>query len=168
MWLDPRNAVVWLDHMSEIMQAILPERANDIRQRTDVAKGDLASLEATIIARLSPLSDVPFLVYHDAYQYFGTRFGLTTAGAVAASDAQAPGPARLAELKAALGEQQIGCVFYEPQFSPRLLAALEVDGTIRQEKLDPLGSELTAGPELYGALLGDLADTMVTCLSPQS
>jgi zinc transport system substrate-binding protein len=37
---------------------------------------------------------------------------------------------------------------------------------VRIGVLDPLGAELTPGPELYFVLLGRLANALATCLRP--
>ena len=52
------------------------------------------------------MGDTHYVVFHDAYQYFEKRFGLAPVGAIALSDASKPSPARLAELRAALIEQE--------------------------------------------------------------
>ncbi|MEZ5912966.1 MAG: zinc ABC transporter substrate-binding protein [Paracoccaceae bacterium] len=57
-------------------------------------------------ALLAPVRAQHFIVYHDAFQYFETAFGLTAAGALSISDASPPSPARLADIRARVSE---GC-----------------------------------------------------------
>ena len=106
----------------------------------------------------------PFIVFHDAYQYFEHRFDLPgrrqrrAAGGCraerrAGGDAARPGR-----------DEGIVCAFAEPQFEPRLLATV-IEGTdVRTGVLDPLGAALPPGPSLYPALLLGLADSLVDCL----
>src|SRR6056297_2112828 len=63
-------------------------------------QAELSALSEDIAARLAPLADRSFLVFHDAYQYFENRFGLGAAGALSIGDASEPSPARLVELRA--------------------------------------------------------------------
>ena len=103
------------------------------------------------------------MVFHDAYHYFEARFGVEAGGALTLGDASAPSPARLAEVRASVAEQQVVCVFAEPQFNTNLVEAV-IEGTAaRIALLDPMGINLDAGPELYGRLLMQMAAAMSGC-----
>ena len=141
-----------------------PENAALYTANAEEAKAELAALSSDIATQLAPLGDRPFLVFHDAYQYFETRFGLAAAGAVSLSDASDPGPARLAELRTLVDEANIVCAFAEPQFNTAILENVFA-GDLRIGQLDPLGLDHPVGPGLYPALLRDMADAMTDCLS---
>lgn len=49
------------------------------------------------------------------------------------------------------------CVFSEPQFSTMLVQTVTEGIQIRQSVLDPLGSQLPLGPNLYLELLLEMA-----------
>jgi len=165
-WLDPANAVAWLGLIARDLSALDPDNADLYAANAQAAQAELTALSDKIAADLAPLADRPFLVFHDAYQYFETRFGVTAAGAVSLSDASEPGPARLADLRALVSEQDIVCIFAEPQFNTAILPSVFGD-TLRIGQLDPLGVEYTPGPGLYPAILRGMADAMTECLSPQ-
>ena len=58
------------------------------------------------------------------------------------------------------------CVFSEPQFEQRLIAAI-IEGTpVRFDTLDPLGANIENGPELYFSLLREMAASFNDCLAP--
>ncbi len=117
-----------------------------------------------VAAAVAPLRDAGFVVFHDAYQYFEDRFGLQAAGAITLSDATSPSPARIAEVRDAVAEFGVACVFSEPQFDPGLVAAVVAGSGARTAVIDPLGTEIAPGPEFYPALLRDLAARMASCL----
>src|SRR5690606_13926597 len=124
----------------------------------------IGSLEQRLAARLADVKTVPYLVFHDAYQYFEHRFGLSPAGAVTVSPEQAPGARRVAELRDLVRTVNAACVFAEPQFEPRLVQVV-VDGTgAATGVLDPLGTNLPPGPDLYFAMMEGLADSLAACL----
>jgi zinc transport system substrate-binding protein len=55
-------------------------------------------------------------------------------------------------------------VLAEPQFNPGLVATV-IDGTeANTAVLDPLGSDLEPGPDLYPQLLRNLATSLAGCL----
>lgn len=164
-WLDPENAKVWLGVIAEALAAANPDAADLYRANAAQARARIDSLQSGIAAQFAPVQGRNFVVFHDAYQYFETRFGLNSVAAISPADAASPGPRRLAELQQALGEHEVVCVFSEPQFDPGLITTLTEGTSVRSAVLDPLGREIEPGADFYAALLTDLADTMAGCLS---
>jgi len=120
---------------------------------------------AAITAELAPVKDKPFIVFHDAYQYFERHFGLSGAGAIADVSAQAPSAERLAEVRDKITAVKAACVFREPQYDSKVVATV-LEGTgAREGVLDPLGAGLTPGPDAYPQLLKNLADALRDCLA---
>lgn len=163
-WLDPANARAWLSVIAAELADHDPENAAIYNTNAVEAVAELDALEAEIAARLAAVRDVPYLVFHDAYQYFETRFGVSPAGALSASDAADPGPARIAALRDLARERGIVCVFSEPQFDSTRVRAVFGE-TVRHRVLDPLGSTHEPGAALYPALLGDMATALAECLA---
>lgn len=163
-WLDPQNGKVWLGAMAAALAEADPEHADIYRSNAKAAQDDLDQQIDRIQAVLEPVADRPFVVFHDAYQYFETRFGLRASGAISLSDASAPSPARIKEIRDEIHEYGVVCVFSEPQFNPGLVATVFEGSAARTAVIDPLGTKLETGPALYGALLDELAGTMAECL----
>ena len=165
-WLDPQNAALWLGLIARELSELDPENADLYAANAAAGQAELAALSEEIAARLAPLADRPFLVFHDAYQYFENRFGIAAAGALSISDASDPGPARLVELRALAQEQGAVCVFSEPQFNTALIGSVFGDAVPVRE-LDPIGIGLEPGADHYPALLRAMAGAMAECLTPQ-
>lgn len=162
-WLDPANARAWLSLIAAELAEHDPENAARYMANADAARDAISSLEAEITGQLAPVGDVPFLVFHDAYQYFETSFGVAAAGAISLSDASDPSAARIAELRDLAAARDIACVFAEPQFDPKLVETV-FGGVARHGVVDPLATGVTPGPDLYPTLMGDMADAMTECL----
>jgi len=167
-WLDPENAKAWLDVMAASLSTADPANAGAYFANAAAAKTRLDAVSAGIAEKVKPISGARFIVFHDAYQYFETRFGVPAAGAISVSDAQKPSPARIAELQAMAKEEDISCVFAEPQFDPGIVSAVFGDTGVETGVIDPLGASLTPGPDFYASLLTDMADAMVKCLGGKS
>ena len=165
-WLDPRNAAIWLDVIAAELSAADPDNAATYAANAVSARDSIASLEATLSGILAPVTDRPFVVFHDAYGYFANRFDLDVAGSVSLGDAASPGAARLADLQSRLAEEGVVCAFPEAQHDPALLQVV-IEGTdVRLGgTLDPSGSTLEPGAALYPALLTGMAETMRDCLA---
>ena len=163
-WLDPQNASIWVGAIAEALAAEDPDNASTYRANAAKAQADLAQLTASLYEKLAPVSDDAMLVYHDAYQYFDARFGLNIIGAIAPGDATSPSAGRVAELRDAASEQNVACLFAEPQYSTSIVNALRDAADIETASLDPIGVDLTPGPDQYAALLTNLAHNIVECV----
>ncbi|WP_010137187.1 zinc ABC transporter substrate-binding protein [Oceanicola sp. S124] len=165
-WLDPENARAWLSVIAKTLAEADPEHATLYRSNADAAREALADQQQALAAAVQFPDPLRFVVFHDGYQYFEHRFGLKSLGAISDSAAASPGAARIAELRDALLDQGIDCIFAEPQFNSGLARSLSEDAALRIEVIDPLGSGLSAGPKLYGQLLDDMARSFSTCRAP--
>ena len=163
-WLDPDNAAAWVTQIAITLSAQDPENAGLYAANADAARARLAQVSERIQAQMAPHGEAAFVVFHDAYQYFERAADVRAAGAIALSDARAPGPARVATIRDAVAQGDIVCVFAEPQFNLDL-AETVIEGTgARLAVLDPLGSDLAPGPGFLSALLEDLSARMADCL----
>ena len=162
-WLDPENGKIWLDAIARALGERDPENAALYLQNAAAGKAGIDATMRTVAAILAPLESARFIVYHDAYQYFERRFGLSVVGAISVADARPPGPARLARLRDRLGGMKIDCVLAPPQSDPRVIAAVLDGGAARIAVLDPLGAGLARGPDFYTTLLTGMAEAIARC-----
>ncbi len=165
VWLDPRNAQRIVAAATRVLSEADPGNAEAYAANGAQARARLAQLDAALESRLAPLRGVPYVVFHDAYQYLEQRYALTPLGAVTVSPERPPGARRLSDIRARIAALGARCVFGEPQFEPALARTL-LDGTpARFAELDPLGAAIPAGPGAYPALMEALADALVACLA---
>ena len=164
-WLDPDNAKAWADLIAAALTQADPANAAAYAANATAAKARIDATAASVAARLEPVRGKQFVVFHDAYQYFETRFAMPSAGAISLSDARKPSPARIAAIRDHVRANDISCVFAEPQFNPGVVSAVSEGAGVRSGVMDPLGAAHKPGPAFYSALLDDLGTTMVDCLS---
>ncbi|MBW6417853.1 zinc ABC transporter substrate-binding protein [Celeribacter sp. PS-C1] len=162
-WLDPMNGRVWLGVIAEELAKLDAVNAETYRANAKAAQEALDVKIAEIQAELAPLLDMNFIVFHDAYNYFENRFGLSAAGSISISDATTPSPARIREIQNRVKEIGVTCVFSEPQFNAGLVNTV-LDGTeAKSSVIDPLGVDLTPGAGFYGELMDSLAGAFTAC-----
>ena len=161
-WLDPANAQVWLTAIADALSQADPENAETYAANAAAAGDTLAGLTAEVSGQMAA-GDTGFFVFHDAYRYFETRFGITASGSISPSDASDPSPARVAELRERMEAGGIGCVFAEPQHNTALIENVFLEDGIHLGILDPIGVDLTPGPELYPSLIRAMADSFAAC-----
>ncbi len=163
-WLDPEVAAVWMGHVAEELAQIDPEHAALYRENAaDAAAADAAMAER-IALELAPLAGRGYLVPHDAFQYFERRFGLPATGAVTLSDAAAPGPTRISELRDLVADSGVTCVLTDPLVGEKWTDLLRDGGSAKSATVDPDGTQLAPGPSLYPELVENLASALKTCL----
>lgn len=163
-WLDPQNASVWLDVIASSLAALDPGHADTYAANATKGKTELKALISDIDAEIDHFRGTNFIVFHDAYQYFEHRFDISAVGSIRLGDAADPSPARIKEIRDTVAELGISCVFSEPQFNTGMVQTVFQGTEARAGVLDPLGSDLTPGPDLYPQLIRNLAANLTSCL----
>ena len=77
--------------------------------------------------------DISYVVFHDAYQYFEKRFGVSTAGALTLNPDVLPGAKQIADIQDLISDKGIKCIFSEPQYNPKIIETLASDMKISTE-----------------------------------
>ena len=165
IWLDPWNARIMVGAIGAALAARDP--ANGARYGANVRalRRRLDTLSGTLRKFINPVRGVPYLVYHDGFQYFEKRFGLIARGAVARDPDRKPGPKRMLRLRATIEAGRIGCIFAEPGTPASLIHALRGETGVPSAVLDPLGVGLAPGPDQYFTLMRTNTRAFVRCLS---
>ena len=166
VWLDPHNAEAIVQAAVAALQKADAANAARYAENGEAVIARIDAMDADLQVKLASVKDAPYLVFHDAYQYFEAHYGTRAVGSITVTPERTPGAKRIAELRDKIEDAGAVCVFSEPQFEPALVATL-VEGTdAKTGVLDPLGAELAAGPDAYFELMEDLAGSLVTCLKP--
>ena len=163
-WLDPQNAAAWLDSISDALADLDPANAETYRANAAEGRAEIAAAQAAAADRLAPLAERPYVVFHDAFQYFEARFALAGVGAISLSDATPPSAARVAEIRALVEAEGVVCAFSEPQFNPAILDTVTQGTGARLGTVDPVGATLSTGPGFYPALIAAITSDVAACL----
>lgn len=168
VWLDPTNAAVMAGEIADTLSKVDPAHAAQYAANLATLKTRLAALDTELRTKLTPIADKPYIVFHDAYQYFQKRYDLDGAGSITLDPTRQPGADRVRAIHERINELGAPCVFSEPQFEPRLVQTV-IDGTkARTGVLDPLGADIAPGPDQYPEMMKALATSMTACLAHPS
>ena len=165
VWLDPENAKVLVQEIKEALVELDPSNAGKYEANAKNLMLKLDRLISEISVKLASSKGKGFVVFHDAYQYFEERFGMTAVGSITVSPEVVPGASRIRELKDKIVELNAHCVFSEPQFQPKIVFTVAEGTKANTGVLDPLGASIADGPELYFTLIRDMATSLQECLS---
>jgi ABC-type Zn uptake system ZnuABC Zn-binding protein ZnuA len=126
LWMDPVLAKRYVLAIRDALIAADPAHAGAYRRNAAGYNARLDDLTAHIRARIATIPPARryMIVFHNAWQYYNDRFGLTTLGFVERNPGQEPNPAQIAELIDLAKAHGVRAVFSEPEYSPKLLYAI--------------------------------------------
>jgi len=168
IWLDPENALIWFGVIALRLSELDPENREIYQHNADAAKHSLRKTITNSTAILSETGPHQIITTHDAFGHFANRFGIKIAGSVSDGEASAPSAARIKHLRTILEADQIQCAFLEPLQPSAILEPLIEGFDIRIGVLDPSGTSLTPGADLYSDLINSLVRAIADCSSHQT
>ena len=164
IWLSPDNAIKIITKVKKELSLYFPENANVYNQNATKFIAKINNLKKELTQELSPIKDKPYVVFHDAYQYFEKTFGLNAVGSVALEGDIASSPKQISFIKDKIVKLKASCVFQEPQFDSKLVKIV-VEGTKAQiGTLDPLGVNVSGKEDFYLQLLRNMSKSLKECL----
>ena len=165
LWLDPANAKAMAQTIETALIAADAGNAATYQANTKKLIDDLDALDAEVAETVKPVKNKPFIVFHDAYQYFEHRYGVKTAGSITVSPETLPGADRVKQMQEKVRQLGATCVFAEPQFEPKLVSVITEGTAAKSATLDPEAATLEPGPDLYFKLMRGIAGSLKDCLS---
>ncbi|MEL6735983.1 MAG: zinc ABC transporter substrate-binding protein [Pseudomonadota bacterium] len=163
IWLNPKNAIAMVAAMVKELTALDPTNGDTYAKNGAALTDQLTKLDETLSKNFKGNASTPYIVFHDAYAHFEGRYGLEPAGVVTLNPELTPGAASIVRLRKDIVGKKVGCIYLEPQFSPRSVNALVSGTKIQLGKLDPLGAGLEPGPGLYAQLLQNMGNAFLNC-----
>jgi ABC-type Zn uptake system ZnuABC Zn-binding protein ZnuA len=147
VWLDPILAKTYVQRIREALTTVDPGNAAYYAERATAYAGQLDALDAWIRAEVAqvPAAHRKLVTFHDAFQYFARRYGLTVRGYIVASPGKEPSAQAMADLVRRIQQEQIPAVFAEADYNPKLLEVLGRDAGV-QVVTDLYDDSLSDGP----------------------
>jgi zinc transport system substrate-binding protein len=164
LWLSADNARAIAAEVAKVLAEKDPGNAEAYNKNLASLNDRLAALDTEIAETVAPVKDKPFIVFHDAYQYFEHRYGVHAAGSITVSPETLPGAARLTQIHDKVETLGATCVFAEPQFEPKLVNVVIEGTSAKSGTLDPEAATLDPGPDLYFTLMKGIATSLRDCL----
>lgn len=165
--LDPH---IWLSitNIKYIIQQITSQLANLDQQNKNIYEKNskqlinkLENTKSLIKQKLSTQNLKKYIVFHDAYQYFEQEFQVQSEGVLTLNPEIPLGAKALIELKSKIKQNQIDCLFAEPEFDSKKINELAINLKLNFAILDPLGSKNSITK--IEDLLLTLTDIIINC-----
>ena len=133
LWMDPVFARAYVNKIRDAMVAADPANAASYRANAAAYDAKLVALTARTQKKIDtiPSAQRVMIVFHNAFNYYDARFGLATLGVVEVNPGADPSPQHLAEIVGLARLHHVRAVFAEPEYSPKLIAALAESAGIK-------------------------------------
>ena len=126
LWMDPVLAKRYVLKIRDALVAEDPPHADAYRRNAAAYNRRLDELTARIAKQIATIPPARryMIVFHNAWQYYNDRFGITTLGFVVRNPGQEPNPAQVAALIDLAKAHGVRAVFSEPEYSPKILHSI--------------------------------------------
>jgi ABC-type Zn uptake system ZnuABC Zn-binding protein ZnuA len=145
MWMDPALARRYVERARDALTALDPGRTADYERNAGAYLAELADLDRWIAEQMAsiPPTNRKLVTTHDAFRYFGVRYGLEVVGTIwSISTEREPSATEIRRLVDAVRRQRVPTVFVETTINPKIMEQIARDA----------GAEV--GPPLYGDSVG--------------
>ncbi|MBG56333.1 MAG: zinc ABC transporter substrate-binding protein [Deltaproteobacteria bacterium] len=165
LWLDPENAKIITNRIVNVLSEFDPENDKKYQINGEKINVRLNELDKELSAEMREISNRTYLVLHDAYQYYESRYNLKNEGSITIHLDHFIGVSRLRKVQNMIKKNEVFCIFAEPQYSQKIIETLIKGTSVKKGILDPIGSNLLPGPELYFDLMKNLSISLKACLN---
>jgi manganese/zinc/iron transport system substrate-binding protein len=157
VWGDPKLWVHVVERIGEMLADYDPVNAETYEQNAEAYARELEALDAEIQSMLDavPENNRVLVTAHDAFKYFGDRYGFEVLGIQGISTATAAGAGDIRGLADMIADRQIPAIFVEASVPPATIESL-------QEAVRSRGWEVEVGGELFSDSLGSTGTSAET------
>lgn len=163
-WLDPNNAKLMVAVIVKTLSQADPSHQEQYRNNAKKFIAKIDALDRELKIKLKPIQKMPYIVFHDAYQYYDNYYGLTGVGSITIHPELPISLQRLTEIRDRVKKTKSTCLFREPQFKSALVENLGQETGTRVGELDPLGQSQAKDGSDYLKLLDNIANSLKECL----
>ena len=146
-WQDPRNGVLYARTIAEGLAAADPPRAEAFRANAARYAAEIDDTDAWIVRQFAPIPPAArkIITTHDAFGYYGARYGIAFLAAQGLSTEAEPSAKGIAALIRQIRQEKVRTVFLENMTDPRLAKMLAretgatLSGPLFSDALSPPG-----------------------------
>ena len=146
-WQDPRNAVLYIEAIADGLAGADPANAATYRANASRYATLITETDVWIARQLQPIPMARrrIITTHDAFGYYGARYGVEFLAAEGISTESEPSAKAIAALVAQIKREKVHAVFIESMTSDRMARMLASEtgavpgGTVYSDALSPPG-----------------------------
>lgn len=171
-WMDASNGLIYIENIKNALIELDPANREVYEFNYGVYRKQLEDLDRYIFEEIKKIPEQQriLITSHDAFQYYGRRYGLRLESVIGVSTEAQAQTSDIIRLNKIIRESQIPAVFIETTVNPKLLEQIARDSKVNiGGKLfsDSIGDKNSQAPS-YLAMLKHNTDTIVKALSQAS
>lgn len=145
IWLDTNNAIIQSTTITNSLIELDSSQEVAYTKSLEMYTNSIQALDEEIQSTRQWKQVKPFVVFHDAYQYFLTAYDLTDSQVwlVQEFHGDSPSQRQIAELIEIIINQWVKTIYTEPQFNPSVAQRLQEETGVTIQEVDPIGSDLS-------------------------
>lgn len=167
-WMNVQNGLVYIENIKNALIELDPDGKLEYEFNYGVYKEQLEALDNYVIERISeiPQNQRFLITSHDAFQYYGRRYGLTLEPVLGVSTEAEVQTADIRRIISVIRKNKIPTVFIETTVNPKFLqqVATDIDVSIGGSLFsDSIGDTSSPAPSYYDMIKYN-TDTIVEAL----
>ena len=153
-WMDVSLGLQYIKNIKDALLAFDPEHADEFQANYDTYYEDMKALDAYIEKEINSIPEAQriLITSHDAFQYYGRRYGIQLESVLGTSTDADVQTADIIRLNKVIKENAVPALFVESTINPKVLEQIASDHDIK------------IGGKLFADSLGDEASPASTYL----
>ena len=144
-WMDAENGLIYAENIYQTLLKLLPEHEPELTDRFQVYQQSINDTHQTILSLIQEIPDSQriLITSHDAFQYFGQKYGLRLESVLGTSTEAEAQTRDIEALVRVLRAYPVPAVFVESTVNPKMLQQIAAD------------NQVIIGGSLYSDSIGD-------------
>ncbi len=168
-WMDVTNGLVYIDNIKKSLIELEPTYAAEFEANYKTYKAKLEELDRYITQRIQeiPAKKRVLITSHDAFKYYGRKYGLQLEAIVGVSTEAQPETSDIIRISKAIKETEVPAIFIESTINPKLIKQIAVDNKVSiggALYADSIGEKGSSG-DSYIKMLKSNTDVIVDALA---
>jgi len=151
VWLSPKNLKIQAKNLTKSLIDLMPGNASDLVKNEQLLIEKLSNLDESLKTTLKPLNGKSILVYHPAFGYFCSEYGLTQKHIEI--EGREPSIAEVTKIVEEAKKDNIKVIFIQEQLSQTTARSIakELGGAV--VPLDPLAEDIVSNLQKIADIL---------------
>ena len=167
-WMDVSNAIVYIENIWKALIELDPANRDYYTTNYQSYKKEIEDLDAYITdeIRKIPIAKRVLITSHDAFAYYGQRYGIRVEALMGISTEAAAGTNDMSRIIKVIRENGVPAIFIESTINPKLIKQIAQDNNVKiggELYADSIGDKDSHAPG-YTEMLRHNTDTIVKAL----
>ncbi|MCF6321380.1 MAG: metal ABC transporter substrate-binding protein [Rhizobiaceae bacterium] len=163
IWLSTGNAQIISALIKDTLIKIDPANRQTYLDNFATLEKELTGLKSDISTMLISAQSKKFLIYHNALAYFGKEFDVEMRSVSPGNEVLMPSAKQISDIRRLLRSGDYSCIFTDPLINSSAIASAAGDAKLNVVILDPLGSNLEPGLDLYVDMMKNISRAIADC-----